>query len=121
MTRFRKKTLRKMPSVTREIAQLANEMASVQTRLSNRIPALASMEMMANASNRVFCNDPAHAVLVDAAVDFVKAVDDPDLGLDERAEALAALKVAARHFDLDKLFEDYAETSKQPDGAGGRS
>ena len=48
MSRFAPKTLRKMPPNTREIARLANELASVQTRLSNRIDGLASMEMMAN-------------------------------------------------------------------------
>ena len=37
MSRFARKTLRRMPPATREIARLANELASVQTRLSNRI------------------------------------------------------------------------------------
>ena len=37
MSRFAPKTLRKMPPATREIARLANELASVQTRLANRI------------------------------------------------------------------------------------
>ena len=64
MSRFAPKTLRRMPPATREIARLANELASVQTRLSNRIDGLVSMEMMANASQRVFCNNAAHAGLV---------------------------------------------------------
>ena len=37
MSRFAPKTLRRMPPATREIARLANELASVQTRLANRI------------------------------------------------------------------------------------
>ena len=53
MSRFAPRTLRRMPPATREIARLANELASVQTRLSNRIDGLVSMEMMANASQRV--------------------------------------------------------------------
>ena len=85
MSRFAPKTLRRMPPATREIARLANELASVQTRLGNRIGGLVSMEMMANASQRVFCNNAAHAGLVDAA--------------------LMALQAAAAHFDPDKLFE----------------
>ena len=32
MSRFAPKTLRRMPPATREIARLANELASVQTR-----------------------------------------------------------------------------------------
>ena len=35
MSRFAPKTLRRMPPATREIARLANELASVQTRLAN--------------------------------------------------------------------------------------
>ena len=50
MSRFAPKTLRRMPPATREIARLANDLASVQTRLANRIDGLVSMEMMAGAS-----------------------------------------------------------------------
>ena len=39
-----------MPPATREIARLANELASVQTRLANHIGGLVSTEMMARAS-----------------------------------------------------------------------
>ena len=80
MSRFAPKTLRRMPATTREIARLANELASVQTRLSNRIDGLVSMEMMANASKRVFCNNAADAGLVDAALRYLKAIDDPAPG-----------------------------------------
>ena len=55
MSRFAPKTLRRMPPAAREIARLANELASVQTRLANRIGGLVSTEMMARASERVFC------------------------------------------------------------------
>ena len=55
MSRFARKTLRRLPPTTREIARLANELASVQTRLSSRIEVLASTEMMANASLRIDC------------------------------------------------------------------
>ena len=68
MSRFAPKTLRKMPPATREVARLANEVASIQTRLANRIDGLVSMEMMARASQRVFCNNAAHADLVSAAL-----------------------------------------------------
>ena len=106
MSRFAPKTLRRMPATTREIARLANELASVQTRLANRIDGLVSMEMMANASQRVFCNNAAHADLVDAALRYLKAIDDPALGPGARTDALMALQCAAAHFDPDKLFED---------------
>ena len=105
MSRFAPKTLRKMPPTTREIARLANELASVQTRLSNRIGGLVSMEMMANASRRVFCNNTAHAGLVDAALRYLKDIDDPALGPGARADALMALQAAAAHLDPDRLFE----------------
>ena len=105
MSRFAPKTLRKMPPNTREIARLANELASVQTRLSNRIDGLVSMEMTANASKRVFCNNAAHAGLVDAALGYLKAIDDPALGPGARTDALMALQAAAAHLDPDRLFE----------------
>ena len=106
MGRFARKTLRTMPPATREIARLANDLASVQTRLSNRIDGLVSMEMMANASQRVFCNNAAHAALVDAALGYLKAIDDPALGPGTRTDALMDLQAAAAHFDPDKLFDD---------------
>ena len=49
MSRFARKTLRRLSPTTREIVRLANELASVQTRLSNRIEVLASTEMTAKA------------------------------------------------------------------------
>ena len=105
MSRFAPKTLRRMPPVTREIARLANELASVQTRLSNRIDGLVSVEMMANASQRVFCNNASHGALVDAALRYLKTIDDPALGPGARTDALMALQAAAAHLDPDKLFE----------------
>ena len=72
MSRFAPKTLRRMPPATREIARLANELASVQTRLGNRISGLVSMEMLAGASQRVFCSNAAHAELVDAALGYFR-------------------------------------------------
>ena len=106
MSRFTRKTLRRMPPTTRKIARLANELASVQTRLSNRIEALVGMEMMAKASERVFCNNDAHAELVRAALRYVRAIDDPALGPDARADALARLRNAVAPFDPDRLFDD---------------
>ena len=106
MSRFAPKTLRRMPPATREIARLANELASIQTRLSNRIDGLVSMEMMARASQRVFCNNAAHADLVAAALSYIKTIDDPALQPGARTDALVALQAAAAHFDPDKLFED---------------
>ena len=104
MSRFAPKTLRRMPATTREIARLANELASVQTRLANRIDGLVSMEMMANASQRVFCNNAAHADLVSAALRYIKAIDDPALQPGARTDALMELQAAAAPFDPDKLF-----------------
>ena len=77
MSRFAPKTLRRMPPTSREIARLANELASVQTRLANRVERLTSMEMMAGASLRVFCNDGAHANVVNAALSYVQSVGRP--------------------------------------------
>ena len=105
MSRFAPKTLRRMPPATREIARLANELASVQTRLANRIGGLVSTEMMARASERVFCSNAAHAEVVDAALRYLKAIDDLALGPGARTDVLMALQAAAAHFDPDKLFE----------------
>ena len=113
MSRYAPKTLRRMPATTREIARLANELASVQTRLSNRIGGLVSMEMMAGASHRVFCNNDAHADLVNAALRYVKAIDDPELQPGARTDALMELQAAVAHFDPDRLF---AEPGPEPQG-----
>ena len=110
MSRFARKTLRRMPPTTRKIARLANELASVQTRLSNRVEALVGMEMMAKASERVFCNNDSHAELVRAALDYVRAVDDPALGPDAGTDALVRLRNAVAPFDPDTLFDDDEET-----------
>ena len=109
MSRFARKTLRRMPPTTREIARLANELASVQTRLSNRVEALTGMEMMANASERVFCNNDAHADLVRAALHYVRAIEDPALQPGARTDALVWLQNAVAPFDPDKLFDDGPE------------
>ena len=114
MSGFAPKTLRRMPPATREIARLVNELASVQTRLANRIGGLASREMMARASERVFCNNAAHADLVDAALRYLKAIDDPALGPGARTDALMALQAVAAHFDPDRLFDDDEEGPKPP-------
>ena len=106
MSRFAPKTLRRMPPAAREIARLANELASVQTRLANRIEGLVSMEMMARASERVFCNNAAHADVVKAALRYVRAIDDPALGPGARTDALMALQAAVEPFDPDRLFDD---------------
>ena len=106
MSRFAPKTLRRMPPTTREIARLANDLASVQTRLSNRIDGLVSMEMMARASERVFCSNAAHADLVNAALRYLKVIDDLELGPSARTDALMALQAAVKPFDPDKLFDE---------------
>ena len=106
MSRYRARTLRRMPSATREIARLANELASVQTRLSNRVEKLASMEMMANASLRMARADQAHAALAHAALLYLQARDDPDCGDSARIETLAQLRRAVAPFDPDRLFEE---------------
>ena len=103
MSRFAPKTLRRMPPAAREIARLANDLASVQTRLANRIDGLVSMEMMARASERVFCNNAAHADVVKAALRYVRAIDDPVLGPGARTDALMALQAAVEPFDPDNL------------------
>ena len=115
MSRFAPKTLRRMPPAAREIARLANELASVQTRLSNRIGGLASMEMMAGASQRVFCNNDTHANVVNAALRYVKAIDDPELQPGARTDALMELRAAIAPFDPDNLFNE-AETGPEPQG-----
>ena len=104
MSRFASKTLRRMPSTSREIARLSNELASVQTRLSNRIERLVSMEMMARASERVFCSNAAHAEVVDAALGYFRAVDNPKAHAGEAVDALARLRCAVAPLDPDRLF-----------------
>ena len=106
MSRFAPKTLRRMPPAAREIVRLANDLASVQTRLGNRIGGLVSMEMMARASQRVFCNNAAHADVVDAALGYFRAVDNPKAHAGEAVDALARLRRSGEAFDPDRLFVD---------------
>ena len=106
MSRYAPKTLRRMPPTTREIARLANELASVQTRLANRVERLASMEMMAGASQRVFCNNGAHANVVNAALHYVQALDDPEMHGSVRRDALSWLRSAVAPLDPDRLFAE---------------
>ena len=113
MSRFAPKTLRRMPPAAREIARLANDLASVQNRLGNRIGGLVSMEMMARASQRVFCNNAAHADVVKAALRYVKVIDDPDLGPGARTDALMELQAAVAPLDPDNLFTE-AGTGPEP-------
>ena len=113
MSRFAPKTLRRMPPAAREIARLANDLASVQTRLGNRIEGLVSMEMTARASQRVFCNNDAHADVVKAALRLVRAYDDPELGPGARTDALMELQAAVAPFDPDNLFTE-AGTGPEP-------
>ena len=117
MSRFAPKTLRRMPPATREIARLANELASVQTRLGNRISGLVSMEMLAGASQRVFCSNAAHAELVDAALGYFRAVDNPKAHAGEAVDALARLRRSVEPLDPDRLFEDAGpEPEPEPQG-----
>ena len=103
MSRYAPRTLRRMPPTTREVARLANELASVQTRLSNRISRLATMEMMAGASEkRVFCSSGAHAEMVNAALDYLRAVDTWTVYSDKAAAALAKLRRSVE-LDLDEI------------------
>ena len=106
MSRFARKTLRRLPPTTREIARLANELASVQTRLSNRVEVLASTEMMAKASLRIDCTNGAHANVINAALTYFKAVENPKAHAGEAVDALDWLRGAVEPFDPDKLFED---------------
>ena len=114
MSRFAPKTLRRMPPAAREIARLANDLASVQTRLGNRIEGLVSTEMMARASERVFCSNAAHADVVKAALRLRQgAYDDPALGPGARTDALMELQAAVAPFDPDNLFTE-AGTGPEP-------
>ena len=115
MSRFAPKTLRRMPPATREIARLANELASVQTRLANRVERLTSMEMMAGASQRVFCNNGAHANVVNAALSYVKALDDPEMHASVRRDALSWLRSAVVPLDSDNLFSEAEPDTHEPE------
>ena len=117
MSRYAPKTLRRMPPTTREIARLANELASVQTRLDNRVERLTSMEMMANASLRVFCNNGAHANVVNAALSYVKALDDPEMHASVRRDALSWLRSAVVPLDSDNLFPEAEPDIHEPEVA----
>ena len=113
MSRFAPKTLRRMPPTTREIARLANELASVQIRLANRVERLTSMEMMASASQRVFCNNTAHQNLVNAALHYVQALADPEMHGSVSGDALSWLRSAVAPLDPDDLFRE-AEAGPEP-------
>ena len=115
MSRFAPKTLWRMPPTTREIARLANELASVQTRLANRVERLTSMEMMAGASLRVFCNNGAHANVVNAALSYVKALDDPEMHTSVRRDALSWLRSAVAPPDSDNLFPEAEPDTHEPE------
>ena len=106
MSRFAPKTLRRMPATSREIARLANELASVQTRLANRIERLVSMEMMASASQRVFCSNTAHQNVVNAALHYVKALDDPQMHRSVVRDALSWLRSAVTPLDPGNFFRE---------------
>ena len=114
MSRFAPKTLRRMPPEHPRDRAAGQRAGLGPDRLSNRIDGLVSMEMMANASQRVFCNNAAHADLVSAALRYLKAIDDPALGPGARADALMALQAAAAHFDPDKLFEGDDDGPESP-------
>ena len=118
MSRFAPKTLRRMPSAAREIARLANELASVQTRLANRIEGLAGMEMMARASERVFCNNDAHANVVNAAMHYVKTFGDPQAHPSVARDALTWLRGALAPFDPDDLFTEAGPEPQEPEDPG---
>ena len=115
MSRYAPKTLRRMPPTTREIARLANELASVQTRLANRVERLTSMEMMASASQRVFCNNGAHANVANAALSYVKALDDPEMHASVSRDALSWLRSAVAPLDSDNLFPEAEPDIHEPE------
>ena len=117
MSRFAPKTLRRVPPATREIARLANELASVQTRLANRVERLTSMEMMAGASQRVFCNNGAHANVVNAALHYAQALDDPEMHGSVRRDGLSWLRSAVAPLDPDRLFPEAGPDIHEPEVA----
>lgn len=45
MAGFRKKTTRRMPPMTRKVAKLINELASIERRLKNLLPDIQTAEM----------------------------------------------------------------------------
>ena len=102
MSRFVSKTLRKLPSTTREIARLSNEIASAQVRLANRVSRLAELERTADASLRVRCTNGAHASLVAASLNFVRSLD-PETSGRARIAAIGRLKDTVAPFDPDTL------------------
>ena len=126
MSRFVSKTLRRLPSTTREIARISNDLASAETRLANRIWRLAEIERIADASAQVRCTNGAHTDLVAAALDFVQSFD-PETSGRERIAAIGRLKDAVAYLDPDRLFEDESngrpepatEGSNRPRQAGG--
>ena len=105
MKRFRAKSLRRMPSKTREIARLVEELASVHTRLANRIPDLTTMEMMAGASSRTTCYDRHHTGVVQAALRYLEALDD--FPASDPASSILDLRAALRPYILDLGVPEY--------------
>ena len=76
MPRLSKKTIRKTPPKTREIAKLSNELASLQRKLYNKLETIGEMEVSQTAFDRAIrngaCFHPHHEALVNAAVAYVE-------------------------------------------------
>lgn len=112
MARKTKRTLRKMPPLTRELARLANELASVQQRLTNRLDKVVSLEVSAAAETNVTaaarCYDGRHDELVEAALAVLEAWESEDG--DAEVGAMNRLRAAARPFDERALFEEDDES-----------
>ena len=113
MSRFVSKTLRKLPSATREVARLSNEIASAQVRLANRVSRLAELERTADASLRVRCTNGAHASLVAASLNFVRSLD-PETSGRARTAAIGRLKDTVAPFCPDTLFPDEDHARVEP-------
>lgn len=95
---FRPKTLRRMPRETRELARLANELASVQTRLANRIGKVASLENDAALPDGLLPERADHRAVISAALLYVEAVHDGGRHVNDETAALERLEAALAPF-----------------------
>lgn len=118
MTRFRASTLRRMPPETRAFARLANELASVQTRLVNRLDKLAILESDAALDADGGCARADHQAIIAAAIAYGITVRDDAAPFPERRDALERLIDALGPL-LTPLFDGEAMTEPEAAENGG--
>lgn len=75
----RKKTLRKMPPVTRKLAKLLAEYESVTRRIKNLLPAIEDLEVDSLALRKHSCLDTVKAAPGGGAQSMAEAMTEKEL------------------------------------------